>query len=136
MTTATRGYTGRVPRFTLGLLLPLKDVLRFGFADAVEHLSTTTLPPLDLRERVRVFAIEVLDPEGEPLPAARVRVLGSGDPPASRQLVSFPDGSRFAILVATTGAALDLEVSEPRSEPQLLRAVDDDLVVTLRPKQP
>lgn len=88
---------------------------------------------LDLSQ-VRVFVIEVVDTEGRPIPAARVRAVGSPDEPLARQPVRVGDVQRHAFVVATTKESVDLEVSEFGYEPKLVRDVRAERVLVLEKK--
>lgn len=88
---------------------------------------------LDLSQ-VRVFVIEVVDTDGRPIPAARVRAVGSPDEPLARQPVRVGDAQRHAFVVATTKESVDLEVSEFGYETRIEREVRGERVLVLEKK--
>lgn len=98
----------------------------------IAHATHLRFPVLDLSERVQVFAIEVLAPNGTQLPRARVRLAGSSHPGAVRKRLGV---SSWPILMATLGEPLDLEVFDLDGNfvPQILTGVDGDRMVVLEP---
>src|SRR5690606_34358960 len=101
----------------------------------IEHNKGHDAPLLDLKSRVRVFALEVLDREGNPIPAARVRVVGSPDPPSSRQRFQGPNGWANHLLIATLEDRVDVEISDATStfETRIVTGVNADCEVVLEP---
>jgi hypothetical protein len=99
----------------------------------VEPDKTCELPPLDLRKRVHVYLIDVLDPEGQQIMPARVRILGTKGMGAGRQSLR-AQGFHWPIVIASTEPKIDIEVSEfgTSFEKRILRAVDGNRRVTLQ----
>lgn len=107
------------------------DVVRDFGTLTVTHNQTTGVRH-DLRPTVRLFRIEVVNPDGTPEMPARVRVVGSTDEAMARQPVEFDDGRRHAFVVATTRERVDLEVSRHGGQQVVIvKGVDGDRRIEL-----
>lgn len=99
---------------------------------ALAHQATNE-QTVDLRS-VRTFVIEVVDPDGKPIPAARVRVVGCPDEPQARQRIPTAGDYRHQFVVATTATSVDLEVSDFGGAPIRVDGVAADRTVVLAPQ--
>lgn len=128
-----------IPRHATNIRLPIGAyavtcelngvaVADFGAVQIKDRAGSTF--ELDLRA-ARLFVVDVVDADGQPIAAARVRVLGSPDEPLSRCRIRIGDEYRNAIVVATMAERVDLEVSEFGYRPVRVDGVDGDRTVVL-----
>ncbi len=127
--TNVRVLTGR---YAVKLELSGVEVRDFGTLQVLPNQTTEVAH--DLRATVRVFRVEVVDPDGKPIFGARVRVVGCPDEPLAPEPRVVDGKIRHVFLVATTKVSVDLEVSEfgAAAAPIVVEGVAGDRVVELK----